>query len=140
MPTDPEWGLHTDGSEGDKAYLYGAEYEFYSVKDSRKSLEDHDVPCAVCKVNKRSSIMMLPARKNCYGGWNKEYQGYLIAGRYDNQRASQYICLDEYPISLPGGYKNQNGYLFFPVEGRCGSLPCPPYVEGRELTCVVCSQ
>ena len=28
-----------------------------------------------------------------------------------------------------------NGLLFHFVEGRCGSLPCPPYEETKELTC-----
>ncbi|KAK3108437.1 hypothetical protein FSP39_007960 [Pinctada imbricata] len=127
MPKDPEWGLHTDGSEGTKAFLYGAEYQFHSLADSRKSLSDHDAPCAV-------------SRKNCYGGWNKEYQGYLMAGFHNDNRASKYICLDENPDTLPGGRSNTDGYVLYAVEGRCGTLPCPPYVEGRELTCVVCSQ
>jgi hypothetical protein len=26
------------------------------------------------------------------------------------------------------------------VEGVCGSLPCPPYVPRREITCVVCTK
>ena len=28
---------------------------------------------------------------------------------------------------------------WYPVEIHCGNLPCPPFTEGRELTCVVCS-
>lgn len=28
---------------------------------------------------------------------------------------------------------------WYPVEGRCGNLPCPPFVQDRELSCVVCS-
>jgi hypothetical protein len=26
------------------------------------------------------------------------------------------------------------------VESHCGSLPCPPYVQGYELTCAVCTK
>lgn len=63
-----------------------------------------------------------------------------MAGYYDHNRASKYICIDEQPDTLPGGQVMKDGYLLYAVEGRCGSLPCPPYVEGRELTCVVCSQ
>ena len=30
-------------------------------------------------------------------------------------------------------------HRWYPVEGRCGNLPCPPFSENRELACVVCS-
>lgn len=44
------------------------------------------------------------------------------------------------PDALHGGHLNHNGYLLYPVEARCGSLKCPPYTEGRELVCAVCSK
>ncbi|KAK3091479.1 hypothetical protein FSP39_020140 [Pinctada imbricata] len=138
MPKDPEWGIYTDGTDGDKAFLHGAEYEFSTLTDSRKSLHNNDVPCAVCKVNGRSASMLLPARKNCYDGWKKEYEGYLMA-EYRNHNRGKFICVDEKPEGLYGSQSNDNGYLLYAVEGICGSLPCPPYVNGRELTCVVCS-
>ncbi|XP_078681676.1 uncharacterized protein LOC144916423 [Branchiostoma floridae x Branchiostoma belcheri] len=52
----------------------------------------------------------------------------------------EYVCVDGQPETVPGGDANQNGALFYLVEARCGSLPCPEYVEGRELTCVVCTK
>ncbi len=30
--------------------------------------------------------------------------------------------------------------LFYNVEAVCGSLPCPNYVNGWEITCVVCTK
>ena len=51
-----------------------------------------------------------------------------------------FICMDEEPEGLRGSYANNNGALFYPVEGACGSLPCPPYVHGWEITCVVCTK
>lgn len=51
-----------------------------------------------------------------------------------------YRCVDHNPESLPGGGNtDSNGYLFYMMEGRCGSLKCPPYVDGREIACAVCS-
>ncbi|KAK3090969.1 hypothetical protein FSP39_016111 [Pinctada imbricata] len=126
MPKDPEWGIYTDGTDGSKSYLYGAEYEVDTLTDSRKSLHDQDVPCTV-------------SRQNCYDGWSKEYQGYLMADYHSHYRASKFVCVDENPESLYGSRNNSNGYLLYAVEGICGSLPCPPYVNGRELTCAVCS-
>lgn len=39
-----------------------------------------------------------------------------------------------------GSHGNKNGALLHLVEGQCGSLPCLPYVGGRELTCAVCTK
>ena len=35
---------------------------------------------------------------------------------------------------------SKNGALLYLVEGVCGTLPCLPYVNGRELTCAVCTK
>ena len=51
-----------------------------------------------------------------------------------------FICMDEEPDVLRGSYADNNGAFFYPVEGVCGSLPCPPYVHGWEITCVVCTK
>ena len=80
------------------------------------------------------------ARKTCYNGWKLEYQGNLMAGYYIHNAGTTYTCVDNHPDTLHGGQANTNGRLFFMVEARCGSLKCPPYVEGRELVCAVCSK
>ncbi|KAK3108601.1 hypothetical protein FSP39_011731 [Pinctada imbricata] len=139
LPPEPEWGLHTESADDSRAIVYGAEYEFHSLTDSRKKLHQYDVPCAVCRVKEISVVITIPARKSCYSGWNQEYKGYLVAGYYNHKAATQYTCIDENSKGIPGTQGDNNGYLFYPVEGRCGSLACPPYVNGRELTCVVCS-
>lgn len=79
------------------------------------------------------------AKKTCYKGWKKEYSGYLMSGHYTHQAASTYTCVDEHPEAVHGVIKNENGYLFYPVEARCGSLKCPPFRDGWEFLCVVCS-
>jgi hypothetical protein len=123
--------------------MYGAEYNVYNADSSLlfgENLRDWDVQCAVCRVTSRATVLMIPARNECYDGWTREYAGYLMAGRRDHAAASQYVCVDAAPETLDGSVKDDNGKLFYLVEGRCGSLKCPPYVEGRELTCVVCSK
>ena len=50
-----------------------------------------------------------------------------------------FVCLDDDPETIQGGAADKNGALFYLTEARCGSLPCPNYIDGRELTCVVCS-
>ncbi|XP_019617288.1 PREDICTED: short-chain collagen C4-like isoform X7 [Branchiostoma belcheri] len=143
LPTDPQWGRYQDGVQGWKAYMYGAEYDLNTNAPFDSSFDNHDVPCAVCYVPTRGSKLMIPARNTCYSGWTREYHGYLMASHYSHAGSKEYVCVDEQPEAVPGAHANHNGALFYPVEARCGSLPCSPhghYVEGRELTCVVCTK
>eukprot|EP00105_Crassostrea_gigas_P005350 XP_011418913.1 PREDICTED: short-chain collagen C4 isoform X2 [Crassostrea gigas] len=140
LPRDPEWGMYTDGYDGDKNYVYGAEYETQTFKGNIKTVHNHDVPCAVCLVRRKSVVQMFPARKTCYKGWTLEYQGYLMAGYNDHAAGTAYTCIDSHPDTLHGGATNKDGKLFYLVEASCGSLKCPPYVAGRELVCAVCSK
>nr|XP_022292587.1 uncharacterized protein LOC111103541 [Crassostrea virginica] len=140
LPRDPEWGIYKDGTDGAKAYVYGAEYETHMSTAFIKSLLHHDVPCAVCLVRHRSVIKMFPGRKTCYKGWKLEYNGYLMAGNHNHVAGTMYSCVDSTPDALHGGHSTKHGKLFYLVEARCGSLKCPPYVEGRELVCAVCSK
>ena len=120
-------------------------YEFNGADSFRtnaffhKNLHDEDVPCSVCRIT-RPTVIMIPGRNQCYSGWTLEYKGYLVAGYYGHTAPTEYVCLVDNPDVIPHGHANQNGKLFYMVEGRCGSLTCPPYVDGRELTCVVCSK
>ena len=123
--------------------MWGAEYELDGVPNMLSylgnSLRDEDAPCSVCRSN-RPSMIMIPGRNRCYDGWTLEYKGYLVAGSAGHAAAGEFVCLDDQPEVLQGGHTNENGKLFYFVEGRCGSLPCPPYVDGREITCVVCTK
>eukprot|EP00058_Branchiostoma_floridae_P013323 XP_002598811.1 hypothetical protein BRAFLDRAFT_74512 [Branchiostoma floridae] len=140
LPKDPEWGVFTNGNQF-TAYMYGAEYELANGNNPFQgaSLHDHDVPCAICHVASRGSKLMIPARLSCPSGWTREYKGYLMTEAHSHNR-SEFVCVDGEPETRPGGHLNHNGALFYPVEADCGSLPCPNYVQGRELTCVVCTQ
>ncbi|XP_056006011.1 uncharacterized protein LOC125657658 isoform X1 [Ostrea edulis] len=140
LPRDPEWGQYKDGTDGAKAYVFGAEYETSDSLSSLRKLHQHDVPCAVCLVHNRSVLKVIPARKTCYKGWKLEYDGYLMAGYHGYAAATTYTCVDRNPDTITGGHSNHNGYLFYSVEAICGSLKCPPYVNGRELVCAVCSK
>nr|XP_034330210.1 uncharacterized protein LOC105340293 isoform X3 [Crassostrea gigas] len=139
LPRNPEWGNYRDGTDGNKGYIYGAEYETHGFFGKWHSVGDHDVPCAVCLVRSRSVVKMFPGRKTCDNGWKLEYHGYLMAGYRGHNAGTTYKCVDSDPESLQGGHTDNNGYLFYMVEARCGSLKCPPYVEGREFVCAVCS-
>ena len=57
-----------------------------------------------------------------------------------NTKRSTFECMDFLPEATAGGHTDQNGALFYYIEARCGSLPCPPYEEEKELTCAVCTK
>ena len=105
---------------------------------SRQALSYNDAPCAACYTPKSATIM-IPARKTCPRGWRKEYGGYVMAGAFFHQRRNTYVCVDGDPEAREEGGANA-GALFFNTEAACGALPCPPFVSGREITCVVCSK
>lgn len=144
LPSQPDWANYDDTVQDSTGagYVYGAEY-LDNNRDEilfKKKNYLHDVPCAVCEVSKRSDSIMIAAKISCYPGWTMEYRGYLMSGHYEHKAARDYHCVDANPENVSGGYNAHYGYLLYFVEGRCGSLKCPPYREGRELACVVCTK
>ena len=82
---------------------------------------------------------MVPAKYTCPTGWTREYYGYLMA-EYHGHRRSQFSCVDTAFKPVTGSSANRGGLLFYFVEGRCGSLPCPPYDNTKELSCAICTK
>ena len=82
---------------------------------------------------------MVPGNKTCPHTWTKEYEGLLVSQATSQQKAT-YVCLDLQPEVIAGGGSNTDGGLFYTVEAVCGALPCPPYVDGYEIACVVCTR
>ena len=140
-----QFGNVTDGYQG-YTPITGVEYEggitpqvFSLENNGGQSLTDLSPPCAVCHLSTRSARMMFPAMTTCPTGWNFEYGGYLVSSRWDQYRSS-FICLDSAPETIVGSGGSTNGTLIYPVEVACVvSLPCPPYVNGYEVACVVCT-
>ena len=61
LPRDPEWGIYKDGVDGQKAFVYGSEYQTFT-SNSMPGVFEHDVPCAVCVVRNRSLLKMFPGK------------------------------------------------------------------------------
>ena len=138
LPEQPENSTFTAGSQGGRAYLYGAEFE--TSNGPLNSVYNHIVPCAVCYTSARETVVMIPARLSCPSSWTREYYGYLMAGRYRYYRR-MFECVDISPQSIPGSIANTDGALFFHVEVKCShGIPCPPYDTQKEVMCVVCTK
>ena len=138
MPNDPEYGLAYRAGVQDSSPVDGAEYE-YPVVTGR---HNHNVPCAVCYVQNRTTSIMIPAKMNCPSGWTREYYGYLMSTHIfaSNHYRTQFICMDRNMEALPGLQANTDGALFYHAEATCNGLSCGPYNTEKELNCVVCTK
>ena len=79
MPLDPQYSrTYVDnGGTGTwyGTWMKGVEYETDSYGIFPNSALNQNVPCARCYTNNRPAVMMIPARRDCPDGWNKEYEG-----------------------------------------------------------------
>ena len=141
LPLDPNFLTSIIGTQH-RALMYGAEYETNTDSNSyAHGRQDTDVPCAVCHVSNRTAVYMVPAKYTCPTGWTNEYYGYLMAGYHSGRyHRIQFTCMDIAFKPVTGSSANKDGLTFYFVEGRCGSLPCPPYDNARELSCAVCTK
>ena len=138
LPLDPNFLAPINGTQY-RAYMYGSEYRTHTDSNSLiHGRNNADVPCAVCHVSNRTAVYMVPAKYTCPSGWTREYYGYLMAEWYDDYR-SQFVCVDNALKQVPGKPTYDGGWQIHFIEGRCGSLPCPPYDETKELSCAICT-
>lgn len=63
-----------------------------------------------------------------------------MGSSYLHSHASQLICVDSKPDHVAGTDVAKGGHYLFYAEIRTGSLPSPPYFNGREIPCVVCTK
>jgi hypothetical protein len=138
MSLTPSWDEFSDVNNNG-ALLYGAEYETaaYGIA-SFTGHQNWDVPCAVCLRDPAKVVLIQPGTQVCPAGWSLEYAGYLMSHHY-TQNAADFLCLDRASVTA-GSVADQNGLMLYPTEAECGSLPCPGYVQDREITCSVCSK
>ena len=140
LPNQPKYGKYTDRFESTGA-IYGAEYEVSSFNPFKRNVHDHDAPCVVCYVRSRGTQLMIPARDDCPNGWTEEYHGYLMTEHWNHKKHQNFICVDWDAESVPGSQSSHNGALLHVVQAHCGYFSkCPPYYQGRELTCAVCTK
>ena len=139
VPFDPEY-IPDIGNAGG-AQIYGSEYDSVNrINSDKRNIQDRNIPCAVCRVEMRSTSIMLPARYTCPRGWTHEYKGFLMASSHLN-RKSEYVCVDIEMRVLPGLAEDKNGNTLHSVGAICHlGLDCPPYLHNKPLTCSVCSK
>ena len=137
LPKDPQYiSTHVPPYY---SFMAGSEYE--NINGIFPGKQDHNAPCAVCYSSTKTVKLMIPARITCPSSWTREYKGYLMAEFPSSQKNAVYECVDENPESIAGSSANTSGtaLIYFTVS-TCNGLPCPPYVNNRVITCVVCTK
>lgn len=143
MPDQMEFLNVAPGSQTHRSKVYGTEFEIVNPPPSSSvfsNLHNYNVPCAACYASQRGAQIMIPAAVTCPSSWNLEYYGYLMAESFANHRMS-YECMDISAEGIPGSEANDdvNARIYL-AEGICHGVTCPPYVNGFELPCVVCTK
>ena len=74
--------------------------------------------------------------------WTLEYQGYMMSSHYTHYK-SEFVCIDQNAEGIPRTNHNNNEPILYIADAKCsaggGGLPCPPYVDGYDILCAVCS-
>ena len=138
LPNDPQYSRYGSGVTG-YSPLTGVQYHAVSGQPLR-SVDNHNMPCAVCYTSSRVTVLMIPAKLTCPTNWTTEYTGYIMADYHSHNGRYLYECIDQAPESVPGldGHDSNNAQ-YYHVEATCNSLSCPPYDAEKEVMCVVCT-
>ena len=137
----PEFHPTNPGHQHYRAKLYGTEYSFISAPSGVQKLHNHDVPCAVCYTASRSTKITIPGRITCPNTWIKEYNGYLMTATiFPDHRSRVPICVDLNAEAIAGSSSQRDTSWLYLVETACDGIKCPPYSDGAELACVVCTK
>ena len=138
MPEDPDYSTFNTGVQA-HSQIYGTEYETPYGQSVLPVVNEHNVPCAVCRTQ-QETVLMIPAKTQCPASWREEYQGYLMSAAQSSPHyRTMYECVDGNPETIPGSAADTHGAVFYHVEANCNGLPCGPYHPQKELTCVVCT-
>ena len=125
MPTDAkDIAYYTENFMYEQEYS-GAITEYITFTDSNH----HDAACAVCMIEGRGSIVVLPSTYVCKNSsWTKEYNGYLMTGN---------MCVDREMQAIDGsGDPTRAAFLRHEAISKKIS---PKYQDKNVLSCVVCS-
>ncbi|VDI15950.1 Hypothetical predicted protein [Mytilus galloprovincialis] len=145
VPTQPQYAINNKKADN-HPWLGGTIYSMHQMDTPNTALDQskytlYGIPCTVCRARDKTSVIMIPGRKECTSDWEKEYNGYLFGGNPKFKSGSEYVCIDEVPERRKKATSWSEKPILKPVHSKCNEvMPCPPFIDGRVLTCVVCSK
>ena len=139
LPDNPQYGsTYIDATSP----LYGVEYQRWPTSSPRARYDN--MPCVVCYVATRSAMFVQQASYLCPSGWSREYYGYMMSEHVFSNREGRTstICVDANAEAVPGTGASTDPSLayFHSVECTNSELLCSPYVDGRILSCALCTK
>ena len=132
MPDNPQYSTYV--YTWSATLKFGVKYHYSTGTPISPNRAHHSVPCAVCHVRARGSLLMIPARQERPTSWTEEYEGVLMCEYRLNHR-TLFECVDREAESVPGSATGAS--YFYPVEASCTGMACPLYDDQKELLCVV---
>ena len=117
-------------------YAVGVEYKANGALDHADS---RNIPCAMCEVTGKSTIMMIPSHYVCPNGWRLEYNGYIMVGNDVEEGGSMYDCIDISLEQIPGTGSDQGWHQLWPVYVG-SSADSLPRDNSYAMTCAICSK
>lgn len=135
--------LHTTARQQTwRGKLYGTVYDAGAVQTAFQSIHNHNVPCSVCYTANQNTVITIPGRILCPASWTRQYYGYLMGASQNYEAKSRTpICVDVDSESISGSaVTTANTARFYFYEATCSGINCPPYSDGAEVTCVVCTK
>ena len=130
LPPDP---MRYSNNHGGDTPAYAVEYR---VSGPINHANYRNMPCALCEATGRGDKIMIPSHYVCPDGWHKEYNGYIMAGHYNQEGSSMYNCIDENLEQIRGTGSSQSIHLLYTVYATGSYVPH----DGYALSCVVCTK
>jgi hypothetical protein len=142
LPHDPHFLNINPGLEYHRGRLYGTEYEVLDDPPAFGNMLRHNAPCSMCYTPTRTAKITIPANTSCPSSWTREYYGYLMAdiAIRANHKGRAPVCIDVNSESIPGSIGHDVKSLLYFLETTCTGINCPPYSNGAEITCAVCTK
>ena len=123
LPLDPEFPDNKQTGFHSGSYIYGVEYKKWNSDIFFVDVNHQDAPCAVCEVQGRSQVLMIPAKQTCPAGWTLEYEGLLVSEHHTHS-TSEFICVSSGMEVRDGGQAEDIHSRRLSVRGR-GLVRCP---------------
>ena len=134
LPPNP-MRLPSNQNQGGYYYAYGVEYQ---VGGKLNQANERNMPCAVCEVIGKSATLMIPSHYQCPPGWRTEYNGFIMAGHYNQEGSSMYNCIDASVEQIRSSGGDHGGHQLYTIYSVSGQFL--PYISGYAMTCVLCTK
>ena len=109
----------------------------YQTSGAINHVDSGNVPCSLCEATGRGDKIMIPSRYVCPDGWHEEYNGYIMAGHYNQEGSSMYYCIDENLEQIKGSGGDHDGSDLHTVYASGAFVP---RISNYALSCVVCTK